>query len=58
MEAVTKSVSMGLALFLFVLAFLTAQEYTRKSEALLSRLNRLRNQQAVMTFQEDSWEQP
>ena len=56
MEALTKGISMGLALFLFMLAFLITQEYIRKSEALLSRVNQLRNEQAVMTFQENEWE--
>lgn len=56
MEALTKGIFMGFALFLFMLAFLTTQEYVRKSEILLSRVDRLRNEQAVMTFQEDEWE--
>ncbi len=58
MEALTKGISMGFALFLFVLAFLIAQEYTRKSEALLNRINELRNNQAVMSFWEEEWEEP
>ena len=56
MEALTKGVSIGFALFLFMLAFLLAQEYIRRSEALLKRVDRLRNEQAVMTFQKDEWE--
>ena len=56
MEALTKGISMGLALFLFMLALLLTQEYIGKSETLLSRVDRLRNNQAVMTFQEDEWE--
>ena len=56
MEALTKGISMGLALFLFMLAFLITQEYIRKSEALLSSVDCLRNEQAVMTYQEDEWE--
>ena len=56
MEALTKGISMGFALFLFMLAFLLAQEYIRKSEALLSSVDRLRNEQAVMIFQENEWE--
>ncbi len=47
---------MGLALFLFMLAFLTAQEYMRKSEVLLGRVEQLRNRQAVMTYQEGNGE--
>lgn len=56
MEALTKGLSMGFALFLFMLAFLMAQEYMRKSEALLHRVDELRNEQAVMTFQEGTGE--
>ena len=56
MEAITKGISMGFALFLFMLAFLITQEYIRKSEVLLNRMDRLRNEQAVMTYQEDEWE--
>lgn len=53
MEGLTKGLTMGFALFLFVLAFLTAQEYVRKSEALLDRVNQIRNEQAVMRFKEE-----
>lgn len=53
MEELAKGLTMGFALFLFVLAFLTAQEYIRKSEALLDRVNRVRNEQAVMRFEEE-----
>ena len=56
MEALTKGISMGLALFLFMLAFLITQEYIRKGEALLSSVDQLRNEQAVMSYQEDEWE--
>lgn len=56
MEALTKSLAMGFALFLFLLAFLTAREYIRKSEVLLNQVNKLRNEQAVMVFQEENGE--
>lgn len=53
MEELAKGLTIGFALFLFVLAFLTAQEYVRKSEALLDRVNQIRNEQAVMRFKEE-----
>ena len=56
MEVLTKSLSMGFALFLFLLAILTTQEFMRKSEVLLNQVNELRNEQAVMIFQEENWE--
>lgn len=56
MEALTKGLSMGFALFLFMLAFLTTQEFMRKSEALLYQVDKLRNEQAVMVFQAENGE--
>lgn len=56
MEALTKGLSMGFALFLFMLAFLTTQEFMRKSEALLYQADKLRNEQAVMVFRAENGE--